>query len=120
MHGDSNRDSNGGDSDVRRPTGFALLSVEERRAVAVSGGKATAARGTGHKWTPETARTAGVKGGQATASKGPEHMTAIGRMGAEASKRKRAAAWHARNATPVVGPPDVDVNIAANKGDSDE
>jgi general stress protein YciG len=42
--------------------GFASLGPEKRREIASRGGKAAQARGTGHKWTSETAAIAGRLG----------------------------------------------------------
>jgi hypothetical protein len=40
--------------------GFAALSPERRRELATRGGRAAAAKGVGHRWTPEEARAAGA------------------------------------------------------------
>jgi hypothetical protein len=45
-----------------RRKGFATFSPERRREIASRGGKAVQARGTGHKWTSETAAIAGRLG----------------------------------------------------------
>lgn len=44
--------------------GFASLSTERRQEIASMGGKAAQAKGTGHRWTKETASAAGKKGGR--------------------------------------------------------
>jgi len=47
--------------------GFAAISPERRRAIASLGGKASHAKGTGHKWTKGAeAREMGRKGGMAS------------------------------------------------------
>jgi len=42
--------------------GFASLSLERRKEVAASGGRASHAKGKAHKWTHEEAVVAGRKG----------------------------------------------------------
>lgn len=49
----------------KKKRGFAALSPERLRELAVMGGRAAHAQGVGHKWTSETAREAGRKGGGA-------------------------------------------------------
>ncbi len=53
--------------------GFAAMSLEKRRAIAATGGKASHAKGTGHKWTTEEAREAGRRGGVASHASGRAH-----------------------------------------------
>lgn len=43
---------------------FARLSAERRREISSLGGKARAAKGTGHRFTKEEAAIAGSKGGK--------------------------------------------------------
>ncbi len=43
--------------------GFASMSQEQRRAIAVMGGKTAHAKGRAHTWTREEAQRAGRKGG---------------------------------------------------------
>jgi general stress protein YciG len=45
----------------RRPRGLAAMGQEKRREIARKGGQAAQARGTGYRWTVETARAAGKK-----------------------------------------------------------
>ncbi len=75
----------------KKPTGFAALSPERRRELASRGGRAAHARGTAYKWSLEEAREAGKKGGEAV-SQDVAHMSAIGRIGAEAVAKKRRKA----------------------------
>lgn len=42
--------------------GFASMTPERRKEIAKKGGEKCQESGTGHKWTPETARAAGRKG----------------------------------------------------------
>lgn len=44
--------------------GFASMSLEKRKAIAVMGGLAANSQGVAHKWTVESARAAGHKGGK--------------------------------------------------------
>lgn len=43
--------------------GFAVMTPEQRRAIASRGGRAAHEKGTAHTWTSEEARAAGKKGG---------------------------------------------------------
>lgn len=43
--------------------GFASMTPEKRREIAMKGGKAAHAKGTAHQWTREEAQAAGRKGG---------------------------------------------------------
>lgn len=54
---------------TEKKRGFAALSPEKIREIARKGGKAVAAAGNGHKFTPEEARIAGSKGGRAVQAK---------------------------------------------------
>jgi general stress protein YciG len=49
--------------------GFAVMTAEQRSAIASKGGKASQASGRGHRFTQEEAREAGRKGGHAAAEK---------------------------------------------------
>lgn len=49
-------------SEPKKPKGFAAMSREKQREIAALGGKASHAKGTGHKWTKEEAIAAGRKG----------------------------------------------------------
>lgn len=66
--------------------GWARLTPEQRRANSSRAGKAAAAKGTGHRFSPEQARAAGKKGG-ATTGRDRAHMAAIGRLGGLAGRR---------------------------------
>ena len=50
------------DQPIKKPRGFQLLSAEQRRAIASSGGIASHKSGKAHQWTSEEARAAGLKG----------------------------------------------------------
>ena len=52
---------------MKKRTGFALLTDEERKARAAEGGRAAQAKGTARRWTQEEAALAGRKGGEARA-----------------------------------------------------
>lgn len=54
---------------VGKPRGFAAMSRDDVRKIAAKGGKAVAARGTGHRFTKEQAAEAGRKGGLAPHSR---------------------------------------------------
>lgn len=49
----------------KQARGFALMTDEQKRAIASMGGKAAHAKGTGHQWDSAAAREAGRKGGLA-------------------------------------------------------
>jgi len=53
--------------------GFAAMSPEQRRKIASMGGRASQAKGTGHKFTSEEARAAGAKGGKLAHALGRAH-----------------------------------------------
>ena len=44
--------------------GFAAMSREKQREIAIKGGRAGHKKGTAHEWTLDEAREAGRKGGQ--------------------------------------------------------
>lgn len=71
--------------------GFASMSQEKRAEIASRGGRSAHAKGTAHKFTTEKGREAGAKGGRII-SADREHMSRIGRKGAEARARIRDAA----------------------------
>ncbi len=48
-----------------QPRGFALLTPEQRRALSSMGGRASVAKGIGHRFTVAEAAKAGRKGGKA-------------------------------------------------------
>ena len=48
-----------------QPRGFALLTPEQRRALSSMGGRASVAKGIGHRFTVAEATKAGRKGGKA-------------------------------------------------------
>jgi general stress protein YciG len=74
-----------------KPRGFANLTPERRREIAVMGGKAAhAGPNPPRTFTPAEARVAGKKGGQ-TVSRDRAHMAEIGRMGGAAKKAKQYA-----------------------------
>jgi len=52
------------DDETPKPRGLAAMDPERRREIASKGGKATQAKGTGNRFTTETAREAGIKGGR--------------------------------------------------------
>lgn len=47
----------------KQKKGFAVMTVEQRRAIASLGGKAAHAGGKAHQFTSDEAKTAGAKGG---------------------------------------------------------
>lgn len=52
---------------MKKPQGFAALSAERRRELAILGGQAVHKKGVAHEFTSEEAKVAGKKGGQASA-----------------------------------------------------
>lgn len=75
-------------SNEEKRRGFAALSPERMREIASLGGKASQAKGTGHKFDPDEARAAGRKGGEAV-SQDREHMAKIGAKGGRANAERR-------------------------------
>jgi hypothetical protein len=73
---------------ARRLTGFATLSIEERKRIASKGGKVAHARGLAHEFTSETGAKAGRLGGLAT-SQDREHMSRLGKRGGSMPKKRR-------------------------------
>lgn len=71
----------------KKMQGFALMSVEQRRAIASLGGRTAVALGVGHRFTSAEAREAGKLG----ACRDPERMRQLGRLGAAARKLSLAA-----------------------------
>jgi len=63
--------------------GFASMDPERVKEIASQGGKASAASGRAHRFTPEEARRAGALGGRVVSTRpgGREHMAAIGQRG---------------------------------------
>lgn len=53
--------------------GFAGMDPALQKSIASKGGKAAQAKGTGHRYTSETARAAGKLGGKAAHKKGSAH-----------------------------------------------
>jgi uncharacterized protein len=47
----------------KQNSGFASMSLEQRRSIARLGGQAAHKKGTAHEWSTEEARLAGRKGG---------------------------------------------------------
>ena len=72
----------------KKKRGFAAMSPEKRREIASKGGKAANEKGTGYRFTPETARKAGRIGGRSV-SENREHMAEIGRKGGENSSKAK-------------------------------
>lgn len=77
---------------MAKRAGFQSHSPERRREIAAIGGHATQVKGTGHRWTPETAADAGRKGGGRRGKKGfatmdPEAHEDISRAGGSHPKR---------------------------------
>lgn len=68
-----------------RPRGFAAIEAEKRREIARKGGIAAHAKGTGHRFTSETAREAGMKGGQTLAAR-KGYMAELGAKGGMATR----------------------------------
>ena len=60
--------------------GFAVMTQEQRRAIASLGGKTAHAAGTAHQWRGDEAREAGRKGGLRV-SRDRAYMAEIGRRG---------------------------------------
>lgn len=70
---------------MKKPQGFAAMSLERRTAIAAMGGKKAHANCKAHKFTSEEARLAGKKGGMTT-SANREHMAIIGSRGGSRKK----------------------------------
>jgi general stress protein YciG len=56
--------------------GLACLSPQRRREIAAKGGKASQARGTGHRWSSEEAAVAGRKGGKISRRRSKKYTAA--------------------------------------------
>jgi general stress protein YciG len=67
--------------------GFASMSHDLQRELAVRGGKASHQAG-GHEFTSDEASKAGAKGG-AVVSQDRKHMAEIGRKGGSARRRRK-------------------------------
>jgi len=65
---------------VSKPRGFAVMSPEQRAAIASQGGRAAHTMGKAHEWDLDAAREAGRLGG-AACSQDRAHMAEIGRRG---------------------------------------
>lgn len=63
----------------KKPRGFAAMTPERRKEIAIKGGKTAQAQGRGHQFTPDEARAAGKKGGATTAAI-HGRMAELGRM----------------------------------------
>ena len=68
--------------------GFALLSPEQRKAIASKGGSVAQANGNANRFTAEQAQVAGQKGGKSV-SQDRAHLQKIGRVGAINRHKKR-------------------------------
>jgi len=83
---------------VKKPRGFAALSVERRREIASKGGKSAQAAGVGHRFTHEEAVAAGTKGARKAGENGTRHKytheqaVAAGKLGVQARLAKQAEA----------------------------
>lgn len=73
----------------KQKKGFALWGKDEHRKACRLGGLAASANGNSHKFTSAEARKAGKVGG-GVISKDREHMSRIGKRGAEVRNEKRA------------------------------
>jgi hypothetical protein len=76
---------------MSKPTGFALLSPEERKKIASKGGKNAKNR---HRWSPAKARRARAKrttysNQQGFALVSPKKRRTLGRKGGKAKARNR-------------------------------
>lgn len=61
------------DEETSKPRGLAAMDPERRREIASKGGKATQAKGTGNRFTSESAKAAGAKGGKSAQASGKAH-----------------------------------------------
>jgi len=61
------------DEEPKKLRGLAAMSPERRREIASKGGKATQEKGTGNRFTSESAKMAGVKGGKSAQASGKAH-----------------------------------------------
>jgi general stress protein YciG len=68
--------------------GFASMTPERRRELASLGGKAAAAGGRAHRFTPDEAREAGRKAGLKV-SQDRKYMAELGRRGGTAKRDRR-------------------------------
>jgi uncharacterized protein len=80
----------------RRPVGFARLTPPRRRELAVQGGQAAQAKGTGHRFTADEARAGGRKGGRPRGGERGGRCSSTGRQVAASSAGCRS--WTARPA----------------------
>lgn len=70
--------------------GFAAMDPAQQRRIASEGGRAAHQSGHAHEFDSREAREAGRKGGEAV-SRNREHMSAIGRRGAEVRNQERGS-----------------------------
>jgi general stress protein YciG len=81
-------------SDISTPKqkrGFAAMDPERHRAIAQKGGRAVAAKGTGHHFTSETARAAALKSSENRHRFTSETAREAGQKGGKASRTKKDA-----------------------------
>lgn len=88
---------------AKRRRGFATLSPERRQAIARKGGRMAHASGRAHQFTTDEARAAGKKGGMSV-SRDQDHMSKIGRRGAQA-REQRASLRSAAATRPLPAAP---------------
>src|SRR5690348_7943127 len=86
MDGGASRSSRAG----RSARGFAAMDPAQQRRIASEGGRAAHQSGHAHEFDSREAREAGRKGGEAV-SRNREHMSAIGRRGAEVRNQERGS-----------------------------
>lgn len=77
---------------TKKPQGFATMTPERRRELAIKGGRAAQASGKAHRFTKETAVVAGRKGGYAVAEN-RKHMADIGSKGGKASHESKKESY---------------------------
>ncbi len=70
--------------------GFASMDPARQREIARRGGKAAHESGHAHRFSSDEAREAGRKGGRSI-SQNRAHMSAIGRKGGEARKKRASS-----------------------------
>jgi general stress protein YciG len=87
------------------PRGFAAMDPRKQREIASMGGKAAHESGHAHEFTPDEARQAGRKGGEVV-SQDRQHMSEIGRKGAEARNRTTGSPETEPSTTPTDNRPD--------------
>lgn len=82
----------------RSARGFAAMDPSQQRRIASEGGRAAHQSGHAHEFDSREAREAGRKGGEAV-SRNREHMSAIGRRGAEVRNQERGGGRTGRGAS---------------------